>query len=146
MEYIQGDIVTEALEHTDMFVIPANAVINKDKLVMGAGIAKRIRDMFEGADELGATLIKNKPFPSIYGFVHKDRIGFLQVKNHYNEAGSLLLLDYGLKQLADFARKNPNLRIDLPFPCIGQGDLTIEEVKPLLDLHLEGLNVNVWYL
>lgn len=145
MQYMKGDPIT-AIEDTDMFVVPANAVINKDKLVMGAGVARRIRDMFEGADKLGAKLILAKPMPNIYGFVCKDRIGFLQVKNHFNEVGSLLLLDYGLKQLADWCAKNPDKRVDLPFPCIGQGELTPEEVTPLLELHLSTYNVVVWYL
>lgn len=146
MQYLQGDIIQEALNDTDMLVIPANAIINGNKLVMGAGFAKRIRDMFEGADVIGANLIKAKPMPSIYGFVHQDRIGFLQTKNHFNECSSLLLLQYGLGQLKDYCIKNPDKRIDMPFPCIGNGGLTIEEVKPLLDMFLKDLNVNVWLL
>lgn len=150
MQYIQGDILTEVVEVTDMLVTPANAVINKGKLVMGAGFAKYLKEFGEanGVDipQIAGDLITKQKMPSIYGFVHSGKLGFMQVKNHYSETGSLLLLNYGLKQLADYCEANPNKRVDMPFPCVGLGGLTIEEVKPLLDSLLKDTQVNIWHL
>ena len=76
MQYLQGDIIQEALNDTDMLVIPANAIINGKKLVMGAGFAKRIRDMFEGADVIFGVLfvqvlsLKSNTHVSFVGFPH----------------------------------------------------------------------------
>lgn len=149
MQYIQGDCLTAA-EETDLLVTPCNAVVNKDKLVMGAGFAKRIKEFGEqyGIDVplIAGKAINKQKMPSIYGLIIVDKLGFLQTKNHFSEESSLLLLNYGLKLLSDYCVKHPNKRVDMPFPCIGNGNLTIDDVKPLLDAHLLEHNVNIWHL
>ena len=138
-------------EHTDLFLITTNSYIKKNgAVVMGKGIAKTVKDKYPGIDKVFGELINSKAgHLGKYGmFVNplwpQNNLGIFQVKFHFRYSASMNLIKYSIKKLLEFNdyHYKSNFRIDMNFPGIGNGRLSIRDVKPILDILPD--NIHIW--
>lgn len=143
-QYVFGNMWS-VLDETDLFLFTANATIkNNGALVMGRGMARRVRDRFPGIDKkIGEEIRRTCGAQGRYGLLvsnqwrkryaeDKMSMGAFQVKRHFRDQASVALIEYAADGLKRFVRENPGLRIDLNYPGIGNGGLTPSVVEPLL--------------
>jgi hypothetical protein len=131
----------------DHFIITTNAIVKRNgALVMGAGIAKRVRDNNPGVDVLAGQAVERlrPPGSGRYGLILnvKGQLGLFQVKRHYKDTADINLIRYSTMMLHSHAVSNPETTYALNFPGIGNGRLSIAEVSPCID-YLPN-NVQVW--
>jgi hypothetical protein len=124
----------------DVHVITTNGDINaRGRAVMGRGCAQQARDMFPGIDSyLGEQLrAKGNHVLDIGTWTaHRKsyRIFSFPVKVHWPERASTWLIQDSADELVELADAEPELqRIILPRPGCGNGQLTWEWVRPLLE-------------
>lgn len=131
-------------DEVDYFVITTNAVIKRNgAVVMGAGIAKQVRDQYPGIDvEIGKGIQKVCASGGEYGLILGNKIGVFQVKYHYKHMANLALISQSAKELAAHAEANPDKTYALNYPGIGNGGLAPWLVEPLLEILPD--NVQVW--
>jgi len=124
----------------DHFVITTNSTIKKNgAVVMGAGIAKQVRDKWPGIDvEIGNAING----VDTYGLILGSDIGVFQVKHFWGDDADVRLIKYSTMELAMHAVANPDRTYALNFPGIGNGGLPYEVVKPIVDVLPD--NVQVW--
>lgn len=144
--YDFGDMWTEFGKPSTLFVFTANSTINRSgALVMGAGIARAVRDRVEGVDKaLGQAILSRGP--GSFGFLVMDyarhRIGAFQVKAHYSEPASPVLIGEAAQKLRKWAEEHSDIIINMNFPGIGHGRLPVDVVLPILRNLPE--NVHIW--
>jgi len=128
----------------DYFVITTNAILKKNNaLVMGAGIAKQVRDRYPGIDvEIGNAINQTCGYAGEYGLLIGNKIGVFQVKYHYKQTANLGLISQSAKELAAHAEANPDKTYALNYPGIGNGGLKRWLVEPLLEILPD--NVQIW--
>lgn len=137
-----GDI-WEAWDSADLFLCTTNGSITTDgRLVMGAGIARQVKERFPGIDlKLGkavkthGTGISKRCYH--YGLLispdyPQKKLGLFQTKYGWQEDSTIKLIEYSLSKLSIFIDNHPNDIIHMPMPGIGHGKLPIDEVEPLL--------------
>ena len=127
---IKGNVLQHRNKYK-LIIFTANSVINKNKLVMGAGCAKAFKQEFEGLDLKFAEKIDNLTF---FGFesikMNNITIGAFQTKINYQDNSSIELIKKSLERLKDYIKKN-NLqkeKIAMCFPGIGLGGLDKKDV------------------
>lgn len=140
-----------AYDQSSLFLVTANAYIRKDgALVMGRGIAKEAKERFPGIDHAyGALITKAKNPTGGYGVllpsdIQADhKVGLFQVKHHFRSRASRRLISLSRAVLWAMAIKElAGMRIDLNFPGIGNGQLAVDQVKPMIDVLPR--NVHIW--
>lgn len=136
---------------TDLFCITTNSTVLPDgRLVMGKGIAKEARDTIVGLDaRLGRMVgFNQRPYGLlILNNLARDRVlqpklGAFQTKYSYSQASDLNLIRSSCASLWLHLSKNPNTRVDVNFPGVGAGNLSVQEVWPVISLLPD--NVHVW--
>ena len=143
--YEVGDMWS-AWEASDLFLITTNASLKPNgALVMGRGIARQARDRFPGLDlALGKAI--GTPGRR-YGLLvsprwPKAKLGLFQVKLRYWETADPELIRLSTEMLLAWLEEHPGVRVDLNFPGIGNGKLSIEVVRPVIDVLPR--NVHIW--
>lgn len=144
--YEFGDMWAEFGKPSTLFVFTSNSTIGRSgSLVMGAGIAKAVRDRVSGIDAaLGQVILSRGP--GSFGFLVLDhartRIGAFQVKAHFSEPASPALIGGAAQKLRKWAEEHPDITVNMNFPGIGHGRLPVDVVLPIL----RGLpeNVHIW--
>jgi len=150
----------------DIVCITTNGTITKsNQLVMGRGNALQASKLFPSLKTEAALLLLRyfKPqtytplnlMPNkekfkrpwkiiVYGFFYSEElpVALFQVKKHFAEYADIRLINFSIQMLKVYALKNPTRIFHLPFPGIGFGGLSVEEVEPLLKT-LPG-NICVW--
>jgi len=141
--FMQGNMWS-VFDTVNYFVITTNSMLkNNGAVVMGRGIAKQARDRFPGLDvEIGQAIKARCGSGGAYGLILGHKIGVFQVKRHWADEADLELIALSAGQLADEAIAHPDLTFALNFPGIGNGKLAYSDVKPLLDVLPD--NVQVW--
>lgn len=144
----QGDMWS-VLDEVDHFIVTTNNIVKSNgALVMGAGLAKQLRD--RGSINIdkkygAAVLTHGRCTPDqVYGVILNihDTFGAFQVKQHYKDAANTNLILFSAGMLKAFALSAPNKIFAMNFPGIGNGKLFYDEVKPIVDLLPN--NVQVW--
>ena len=132
--------------NTSLFLITTNPIITKsDKLVMGRGIAKQMKEKFPGSDTEYASLVKTDPSSNVMSMIYGpvfggQMVGFFMVKYHWAEPARISIIMRSTAQLIEIASIYD--RVDLNFPGIGNGKLDREAVLSIIQ-HLPD-NVHVW--
>lgn len=131
MKIVKGNL----FDSTDHYIlVTTNATIKKNgKLVMGAGAAKQAVNLLGDIDSFFGDLIKNSTNPKEYGVILGKRFGAFQVKKEFYESASISLISKSLQDLKDLSRMMPLKRFSVNFPGIGNGNLSYEVVKGLID-------------
>lgn len=142
-----GNMWDEFGKPNTLFVFTANSTIKKNNcLVMGRGIAQAVRDRLDGIDAAFGKIIQMQHMPDEFGLLiisfggHK--VGALQVKTHFSEMASLVLIKNAVNKLATWANEHPSITVNLNYPGIGCGRLSENIVCPVLEVLPE--NVYVW--
>lgn len=145
MKLVQGNMLGVIGEPNSTCFITTNVIIkNNGALVMGAGIAKAVRDMFPGIDKQFGERILNSGMRWHYGALLdlEADVNPFQVKHHYSDKADLELIRNSVLALKHHAETWPDVTFHLNFPGIGNGGLEREEVEPLLEILPD--NVNLW--
>lgn len=139
--YHTGNMWT-AFNQVHHFTVTTNAFIkNNGALVMGAGIAKQVRDQFPGVDlELGSLI---RSWGPEYGFRKgTGPLAVFQVKHHFKDHADLELITLSANMMAADALENPTKIYALNYPGIGNGKLQMAQVKPIIEQL--PVNVHIW--
>jgi hypothetical protein len=138
-----------SFHETDAFCITTNSYIRKDgEVVMGRGIAKQTKNLFEDLPLALGNKIKNRcGHLGTYGVLptnrnENDKFVAFQVKTHFKNDATVSLIENSAKILGRMAFKYQDKRFDLNFPGIGNGGLNQSEVKPVVEDLPQ--NVHVW--
>ena len=155
--YRVGDM-RDYLVESDIFIFSANATIkNNGELVMGAGLAKQVKDTYTELPLLFGKYIQSVTRSGgFYGTVipiteqldHPLIIPF-QVKYNWWEKANLELIKKSARTLDFMLLRifNDKCIINMNFPGIGNGGLHKPEVIGRLDsLKNSTLNYNIWTL
>lgn len=131
MKIVKGNL----FDSTDHFIlVTTNATIkNNGKLVMGAGAAKQAVHLLGDIDMFLGDLIKKSDTPKEYGIILGKRYGAFQVKKEFYESANISIISKSLQDLKDLSRMMPLKRFSINFPGIGNGKLSYEVVKDLID-------------
>jgi hypothetical protein len=141
IKHVRKDIWAD-WDSVDHFIVTTNAIIKRNGgLVMGAGLAKQVRDKWRGVDIAFANAIKGTGQPEYYGCLVGSKLGLFQVKVHFKDKASLKLISNSARDLAYIAEANPNKVYALNFPGIGNGKLDFAEVNDCIKVILPD---NVW--
>ena len=133
-----------------IFMITTNPIQRKDgAVVMGRGIALQAKTRFPQLPyDFGKILTQNfqQDTPKYAGLIgkysiHEIPIWYFMVKSHWANNADLYIISESIKDLAE-TLKNPQVRVDLNFPGIGNGKLKREEVLPLLEQLPD--NIHIW--
>ena len=141
--YKQGNM-WYCLNEVDHFIITTNAIVKRNgALVMGAGIAKQVRDNNRDVDKACGKAILDSGLRS-YGLLLNvsGHLGLFQVKHHFAEAAKLDLIQFSMEKLRARAIRKHKETYALNFPGIGNGKLNYNQVKPIIDQLPD--NVQVW--
>lgn len=135
------------LDECDYACITTNSMVKKDgRLVMGRGIAQQVRDSFPDIDlDFGKTIsMFTKKLPK-YNIIkcqtYKKFIAF-QVKYHWADKADLDLINNSCHTLVQLSEFEKGKTFFLNFPGIGNGQLSREEVLPIVEALPD--NIVVW--
>lgn len=134
-----------AWSEADLFLFTANGVVNSNthRLVMGAGIAKTVKNRFAAHEidlklglEIEKTGSKNK-FAYHYGLLvspnwPQAKLGAFQTKTHWRDDSTLSLIQFSTNKLNLWCQNHPESYVHLNFPGIGKGNLKEKDVLPVL--------------
>lgn len=144
MKICYGDLYTvENLAKYDWVGFTANSVVKRDgSLVMGAGNAKQVRDMFDGLDKrLGHKVKRIRKY-----FIISDsetKVFALQTKLHYKDNSPIDLVEESCQALRVHAENNPDQLFAVPCPGVNHGGLSVEDVMVFLEKMPD--NVYIWF-
>src|SRR3990172_6453636 len=148
----RGDMLSHWNE-PHLFLITTNACINSyGGLVMGAGIARQVRDRFSGIDKALAEVIQSKgtafsqfehngrPYrayqPPYYLLISPEwpqrRLGIFQVKNRFFAPAIPNFIEEATRMLSEWCQAHPDSTVYLNFPGIGNGGLDRNRVLPIV--------------
>ena len=124
-------------------IVTASSFLTSErKLFMGRGLARDLKIKVPGIDKIfGSMVLENGGHAGRYGLLVYERWGVFQVRYRFNESPDFELITFGMEMARAFAQET-NYIIHLEFPGIGEGELTKEEVRPIVET-LPG-NVYVW--
>lgn len=140
MKYV-NDLI-DYRKHTspnEVIFFTANQVVKRNgELVMGAGNAKAARDNINGAAYAFGKQLGTK---RLHVIEFKDvTLGALVTKQHFKNPSNLEFVIDSIEELYNYASRNPNLILHVPYPAIGNGGLSRED----LDFYIEQLPDNVY--
>lgn len=143
-----GDMFAEYLDPGVIYVITTNGYVRNDgAAVMGRGTALRAANLQPALPRiLGDLLLSygNRPYILPGGFVT------LPVKHKWDEKADLDLINTSLDLMVDLLSvyvQGPGRRLFLPRPGCGNGQLSWEAVKPLVERQFgHADDVTVWSL
>lgn len=148
MKYINALIDYGAVpEKHHVIMFTANRIIHPSGvLVMGGGNALACAMALPDTPKLFGRKLKAKVQDlSVHNLFHphpmevEAGIGAMFTKNHYKDPSDLPTVIQAIEDLASIATNDPHLTFHLPYPAVGLGGLTREE----LDEHVEKLPDNV---
>ena len=143
MEYRTGNLL-EHLQDYNYVLCTTNSYIKKDgSLVMGRGFAKDIKLTYAGIDIHFGNLITNYcKHLGTYGILFYGSVGAFQVKFDFKATAQLSLVEYSTQRLCEIAHKHSEYWFGLNYPAVGNGKLSIEVIKPIIETLPD--NVHIW--
>ena len=124
-------------------IVTASSFLTSEaKLFMGRGLARDLKIKVPGIDKIfGSMVLGNGGHAGRYGLLVYEKWGVFQVKYRFNERANLELITFGMERVREFAQET-NYIIHLEYPGIDEGELTKEEMGPIVAT-LPG-NIYVW--
>jgi hypothetical protein len=119
----------------DMYLFTGNSTVKQNgAIVMGKGAAKHVRDAYPGIDKVFGNMLQHNPGAHILlANLDQQYIGWFKVKEHWAHAASLELIKVSTEELKDSANERSHLTIHMNFPGVGNGQLSIENVLPIVE-------------
>jgi uncharacterized protein YeaO (DUF488 family) len=136
MKYLTKDLWVEIEENKyDMVCITTNGFVKKNgNAVMGAGIARQFRDKYGRAEFILGEKITN--CGNIVQHLMDNFFAF-PVKHKWDEDADLALIEKSCLELVKLADMRKAEKILLPFPGVGNGKRSKEEVTPIIERYLD---------
>lgn len=127
-------------QEADALVITTNGFVkNNGEAVMGRGCAKEATERYPGiAKRLGTLLSQSSSLDSnrVWIINANPIIVSFPVKWNWWERGDLALIERSAQELAILAEAQEWERVILPRPGCGNGQLSWEDVRPLISMYL----------
>lgn len=144
----RGDMFQDGGNPKVVLVATGNAVVNRDRVVMGKGAALSMKEHFPGIDKKFGELVNNGVF---YGYVEVPymdrRLGLFQTKQHYRDDSTIDLIKRSTELFIEHLNlyfKGTEYIHRLNFPGIGLGNLAIKRDEILSIVSLLPASVEVW--
>ena len=121
--------------HLDYICITTNSNLKSNgELVAGRGIALEAKQRYPDFPKFIGRYLKNYSLvDNIYGIiVYKNLIAF-QTKIHWRNDSVLDVIQQSTDMLTEFANKNKDKLIGLPFPGVNNGNLSKSVVIPIIE-------------
>ena len=120
----------------DTYLFTGNSIVKRDgALVMGAGAAKCVRDLYPGVDKLlGQVINGDNNYGLRFIILHGGMLGVFQTKREYNRPSTLEILDNSVRMLKRYAEIYPNINFHLNFPCVGYGGMEYSVVQEIVKI------------
>lgn len=127
---------SRGLVGNNIYMFTANSVIKQNqRLVMGAGCAKPVRDFYPDIDKLFGKKIEHMSRFGVKFVKYKEQfIGAFQTKYDWQEGSPLELVEYSTKYLKFIADNKPEYTFHLPCPAVSHGGCSVEEILPMLEI------------
>lgn len=132
--------------------VTTNSVVYRKELVMGGGIAlvaKQFNPYLARYFGMKASRSRMDGGNGIYGLIEpsaKSLVGAFQTKVHFSDPSRLDVIELAVDMLHDYVERKkhyvPDFTVNLNFPGIGLGGLSVKDVEPLLTSLPD--NVFVW--
>jgi hypothetical protein len=124
------------LVDNNIFMFTANSTLNKQgKLVIGAGSARSVRDLYQGIDAQFGDVIEDKSWFGVK-FVkwNSQWIGAFQTKVDWRDPSPLDLVQFSTYKLKRVADSRPQWTFHLPCPAINHGGAKVDDILPMLEI------------
>jgi len=150
---ITGEMFNANWERCDALLVTTNAHKRTDQsIVMGRGAAKQLALMVDGIDvDFGRQIDHLKPYGIVWSKYELDigewnvpYLGAFQVKRSFKDKASLDLIERSCVMLDRWCRAHPRAKVRLNYPGIGNGGLSEDEVRPVLEECLNMKQVSIW--
>ena len=124
-------------------IVTTHSFVMKGRnLLMERGAALELRQMVPDIEFIfGELIIRKCGHLGAYGLLIHREYGVAQIKYDFRDKADIILISYSMSFLAEKAKLNRHI-YNINYPGIGNGELSKEEVKPLLDILPD--NVHVW--
>ena len=145
VKFKKGEMMNRIGMDNEVVLVTTNSFITKDKkIVMGRGAAQQLKESYGGGiDKLFGTYLKEHHLQRYGVFIFMgEALGVFQVKYHFREKADLELIKYSTAMLTQHTMDFPHITFNLNFPGIGYGNLTREEVLPIIQFLPD--NVVIW--
>jgi hypothetical protein len=123
-----------------MYLFTGNSTVKKNGAnVMGRGAARQVRDHFNGIDQLIGYELTQQPLAHILWIARDENtddasyLGWFKVKQNWYEPASVILILESSLQLTAWAKTYPDRLFHMNFPGVGNGQLNIEQVLPIVE-------------
>lgn len=126
---------------SDFTVITTNGAIRKDgALVMGRGCAREAKDKFPGLEYSLGALVEGEG-NKVFALLDEELITF-PVKHHWRQSADINLIENSVKDLVIVVNQiekkfNCNIKVVMPRPGCGNGNLYWKDVKPVIEKYLD---------
>lgn len=127
----------------DLLCVTTNLKVNSDgEAVMGGGIAREARELYPTiGKELGRAIRDGRRTVVFSGILDQWGMGrdlcAFPTKDHYKNPSTLELIEESAQALASLIEVRGYKNVLLPRPGCGLGGLTWDQVKPVLEKHLD---------
>jgi hypothetical protein len=138
-------LINQLLDYTtpwrlpNIYLFTGNPIIkNNGAIVMGRGAAKQVRDTYRGIDKVFGDMIAHEARDDNYEpnvlFAREglQYIGWFKVKRHWQMNAELEIIIRSTTELTQYAVKRPEYKFHMNYPGIGNGELRIEDVAPIV--------------
>ena len=130
----------EKFEKFDVIGFTANSMVKKDgRLVMGAGNAMIVKDLFKDIDKDFGVMVLGSEFGTLvvertgpFDNVNIIKIMAFQSKVKFYEKSTIELILASSKSLEEYMDANPKEQIAMPIPGVGLGGLKSKGVLKIL--------------
>lgn len=120
------------------YIFTANRVVKSNgALVMGGGNALAFAKSYKHTPIIFGSLVTLFPdvcFDVYHDTNHAGLLGIFVTKNHYKDPSCLELVAKSTQELKYTALTNPQWTYHLPYPAIGLGGLTEDQVYPIIKI------------
>lgn len=139
VNFIAGELWDE-VQRADIIFVTTNAVVANAQLVMGVGSAQEAKERYPHLPSyFGKYLSTRNLAMRRFGIIIADEItsnpviGLFQTKLHYKDSSKLDIIAFSAGMLAYFAWVNPQLRIAMPFPGVGNEKLHPSDIHQVIE-------------
>ena len=126
-----------------MIVVTSHATVGQNGcLNMECGPASEARERIPGIERQCGQAVLAHAVSGVYGFLpvrpfrpQAKTVGFglFQTRREWDEPADPELIRHSMECLRQYLAQYPNLKVRMDYPGIGNGDLGVEEVAPLLE-------------
>lgn len=124
------------ISRDSIILVSGNSFITKeDKLVMGKGAARQMKDRLPGIDLYLGNYIRNTcEHLGFYGVALATNCanGVFQTKFHFKDNSKLEIIKQSVYVLNKFLEEYPDFKVSMNYPGIGLGNLKEEQVYPII--------------